>query len=151
MARSTCKIREHATRPAARDLGGLSHGASHALRVHRLTLRLPKFETYEEASQVRRSSKSVSALIVEGHALRQYKAEYLRYLARAYGSSEETIEHLVYLLETGSAEQVFEECKLLVDGYVKLCRKLFNYQTSVEKQHSPTRRYSKKLVSDDGE
>ena len=44
-----------------------------ALRVHKLTLELPRFEKYEEGSQVRRSSKSVSSNIVEGFALRTYK------------------------------------------------------------------------------
>jgi four helix bundle protein len=108
-----------------------------ALRIHAITLKLPKYETYEEGSQVRRSSKSVSSQVVEGHALRQYKPEYLHYLARAYGSAEETIEHLRYLLETGSAKQVGEECNLLVSEYGTLCRKLFNYMRSVHKQHNP--------------
>jgi four helix bundle protein len=96
------------------------------LRVHALTLKLPKHEMYEEGSQARRSSKSVSSQIVEGHALRQYKAEYLHYLGRAYGSAEETIEHLDYLLETGSASRVEEECNALANEYSILCRKLFN-------------------------
>jgi len=107
------------------------------LRVHAMTLRLPKFEMYEEGSQVRRSSKSVSAQIVEGHALRQYKAEYLHYLARAYASAEETIEHLRNLLETGSAAAVADECQDLTKEYSVLCRKLFNYMGSVQKRHEP--------------
>ena len=45
------------------------------------------------------SSKSVSAQIVEGHALRRYGIEYLRYLSRSYGSAEETMEHLEYIGE----------------------------------------------------
>ena len=92
------------------------------LRVHALTLKLPKFEMYEEGSQARRSSKSVSSQIVEGHALRQYKAEYLHYLARAYASAEETIEHLKYLLETDSAKSVADECGKLLEEYAVLCR-----------------------------
>ena len=86
---------------------------------------------------MRRSSKSVSSQIVEGHALRQYKAEYLRYLARSYGSAEETVEHLHYLVETGSASCVEEECRALVQEYTVLCRKLFNYMRAVEKEHDP--------------
>ncbi len=109
------------------------------LRVHALSLKLPKFETYEEGSQSRRASKSVSAQIVEGHALRQYKAEYEHYLARAYASGEEVIEHLQYLLGTGSATSVVSECELLIDEYDTLCRKLFNYQMSVHRQHDPKR------------
>lgn len=108
-----------------------------ALRVHSLTLNLPKYELYEEGSQVRRSSKSVSSLIVEGHALRRYKAEYVRYLSRDYGSAEETVEHLRYLLETGSAKAVATECEALENEYIVVCRKAFNYMQSVERQHDP--------------
>jgi four helix bundle protein len=74
----------------------------------------------------------VSSQIVEGHALRQYKAEYLHYLARSYGSAEETVEHLHYLLETCSASRVEKECRTLLQEDAVLCRKLFNYMRSVE-------------------
>lgn len=111
-----------------------------AIEVHGVTLKLPKHELFEEGSQARRSSKSVSSQIVEGHALRQYKAEYLHYLARAYGSAEETIEHLKFLLETDSASRVKEDCLSLVQRYETLCRKAFNYMRSVEKEHDPKRR-----------
>ena len=110
-----------------------------ALRVYRLTMRLPNHEMYEEGAQVRRSSKSVSSQIVEGHALRRYKAEYVHYLWRSYGSAEETIEHLQYFLEAGSVEHEDAECGDLIAQYVVLCRKLFNYIESVEKRHDPSR------------
>ncbi len=36
--------------------------------IHKMTLhKLPKFEMYEEGSQIRRSSKSVTSTIVEGY------------------------------------------------------------------------------------
>jgi four helix bundle protein len=127
------------TRPHSKlEVFRLAH--SLALKVHSLSLKLPKHELYEEGSQTRRSSKSVSSQIVEGHALRQYKPEYLHYLARAYASAEETIEHLAYLLESGSAQRVEDECRSLLDQYAVLCRKLFNYMSSVGKQHDPKRR-----------
>jgi hypothetical protein len=44
-----------------------------ALRVHEMTLSLPKFELYEEGSQIRRSAKSAVANIVEGFGRRRYK------------------------------------------------------------------------------
>jgi four helix bundle protein len=115
----------------------LAHGLG--LRIHALSLKLPKFELYEQSSQIRRASKSVSAQIVEGHALRQYKAEYERYLARSYASGEEVIEHLKYLLETGSAKSAAAECGLLIEEYDVLCRKVFNYMQSVRRQHDPGR------------
>lgn len=51
-----------------------------AIKVHRMTMTLPKFEMYEEGSQIRRSAKSVPANIVEGYCLRRHKNEYLQYL-----------------------------------------------------------------------
>ena len=36
-----------------------------------------KFELYETGSQIRRSAKAVTALIVEGFARRRYKADFM--------------------------------------------------------------------------
>jgi four helix bundle protein len=42
--------------------------------VHKMTLeKLPKFEMYEEGSQIRRSAKSISSNIVEGYGRRRYE------------------------------------------------------------------------------
>ncbi len=108
------------------------------LRIHAVTLKLPKYELYEEGSQMRRASKSVSAQIVEGHALRQHKAQYIHYLGRAYASAEQTIEHLGFVLQTGSGRLVAGECSVLLDAYATLCRKLLDYIRSVEKLHDPS-------------
>ena len=42
-----------------------------AIQVHSITLALPKFEMYEEGSQLRRSSKSIPTNIAEGFALKK--------------------------------------------------------------------------------
>ena len=105
------------------------------IKVHRMSLTLPKFEMFEEGSQIRRSSKSVSSNIVEGYALRIYKAEYIHYLFRAYASSMETVEHLEYLHETNSLRDklVFEE---LIAEYSELNKMLYSFIESVEREHS---------------
>lgn len=52
-----------------------------SISVHRMTLeRLPKFEMYEEGSQIRRSAKSIPSNIVEGYGRRRYKQEFIRFL-----------------------------------------------------------------------
>ena len=51
-----------------------------AIKVHYASLKLPKFELYEQGSQVRRSSKRIKDTIAEGYGRRKYKAEYIRYL-----------------------------------------------------------------------
>jgi four helix bundle protein len=103
-------------------------------RAHALSLTLPNFERFEEGGQLRRSSKSVSSRIVEGHALRRYRSDYARYLWRAYGSAEETIEHLRYLTETGSLNDKRQGDELR-EGYARLATKIFNYILSVEQGH----------------
>ena len=74
---------------------------AHALGVacHRMSMKLPKHELYETGSQLRRSSKSVSANIVEGYGRRRYKAEYIRFLVFAHASCDETGEWLEYILD----------------------------------------------------
>ncbi len=50
-----------------RDLEIYKLAFSLALDVHKLTLTLPKYEMYEQGSQVRRSTKSIKDNIVEGY------------------------------------------------------------------------------------
>ena len=71
--------------------------------IHKMTLhKLPKFEMFEEGSQIRRSIKSVKSNLVEGYGRRQYKQEFIRFLVYAISSNDETIDHLETLFETES-------------------------------------------------
>lgn len=106
-----------------------------AVAVHRMTLQnLPKFEMYEEGSQIRRSAKSISANIVEGYGRRRYKQEFIRFLVFAHGSCDETIDHLEMLFETGSLtnEVVYRDLSAQLD---LLGRKLNVFIDSVERSH----------------
>ena len=52
-----------------------------AIEVHTMTIEdLPKFEMYEQASQIRRSSKSIVSNVVEGFGRRRYKQEFIKFL-----------------------------------------------------------------------
>src|SRR3954468_21752117 len=74
-----------------------------AIAVHRMTLQgLPKFEMYEEGSQIRRSMKSIRSNIVEGYGRRRYKQDFIRFLTFALASSDETIDHLETIFESES-------------------------------------------------
>jgi four helix bundle protein len=98
----------------------LSHAL--AVRVHHLSLKLPQYEMYEEGSQVRRSSKGIAACIVEGYGRRQYKAEFIRYLAFAHASCDETIEHLNLIRETHSPHD--ESLDAVIEDYDRLGGKI---------------------------
>ena len=85
-----------------RELDIYTDSKKFAIEVHKMTLTLPKFELYEEGGQVRRSSKSVTAMIVEGYGRKRYKAEFVKYLIYSQSECDETIVHLDFLFETGS-------------------------------------------------
>ncbi|HEU4339610.1 MAG TPA: four helix bundle protein [Planctomycetota bacterium] len=119
-----------------RDLEVYKLAHSLANKIHAMTLRLPHFEMFEEGSQIRRSSKSVSTLIVEGWRLRKYRDEFLHYLHRALGSADETREHLDYLHETGSLRGDGSEYLFLASSSEKLVAKLNQFTIGVERHHS---------------
>jgi four helix bundle protein len=90
------------TMKSFRDLDVYKESKRLAIEVHTMSLRLPKFEMFEEGGQVRRSSKSVTALIVEGYGRRRYKADFIKYLVYSQAECDETITHLDFLFETMS-------------------------------------------------
>lgn len=64
------------------------------LKTHKESFRLPKHETYELGSQLRRSAHSVTANIVEGYGRNSYKQEYIRFLIFSHASNSETLCHI---------------------------------------------------------
>jgi len=106
-----------------------------AVKVHRMTLRdLPKFEMYEEGTQIRKSSKSVVSNIVEGYGRKRYKNEFIQFLTYALASCDETKAHLEMLYEASSLnEKVYQE---LFQEYERLCPKIFNFRVTVIRRHN---------------
>jgi four helix bundle protein len=73
------------------------------IAIYNMTLtKLPKFEMFEEGSQIRRSIKSVKSNIVEGYGRRRYKQEFVRFIDYALASCDETADHLDTLVATNS-------------------------------------------------
>lgn len=114
-----------------RDLEVYKESKQLAIVVHKMTLTLPKFEMYEEGSQLRRSAKAVTALIVEGYGRRRYKADFIKYLVYSHSECDETIVHLDFLFETESFTDSikYEELK---NAYSLLSRKINNFIQWVE-------------------
>lgn len=104
-----------------------------AVETHKTSLALPKFELYEEGSQLRRAAKSIPANIVEGYGRRRYKNDFIRFLTYAHASCNETIEHLEILIETNSVPA--DKGKTLLQDYDLLGRKLNRFIQSVIQQH----------------
>ncbi len=110
-----------------------------SIEIHRITLNnLPKFEMYEEGSQIRRSSKSIRSNIVEGYGRRRYKQDYIRFLCYAEASCDETIDHLETLFETGSlADKDLYET--LHNRLRQLGRMINRFLAAVEQKHQSPR------------
>jgi four helix bundle protein len=106
-----------------------------SIEIHRMTLNnLPKFEMYEEGSQIRRSSKSIRSNIVEGYWRRRYKQDYIRFLCYAEASCDETTDHLETLFETGSlADKDLYET--LHNRLRQLGRMINRFLSAVERKH----------------
>ena len=106
------------------------------IEIHKMTLHeLPNYEMFEEGSQIRRSSKSVKSLIVEGYGRRAYKQDFIRFLVISMASNDETIDHLENLFYTES----LRDNELYTDLHEKLeilGRKINNFISSVQKQHN---------------
>lgn len=96
-----------------------------AIGIHEMTLTLPKFEMYEEGSQIRRSSKTTKSTIVEGYGRRKYKQDWLKYLVYALSSNDETMDHLENLWDTKSLtdESVFMNLKTKIETLGKMLNK----------------------------
>jgi len=111
----------------------LSHELAN--RIDELTLRLPASSRFEEGEQARRSSKSVSSLIVEGYGLRKNRDQWLHFLHQALASSDETREHLRYLYEGGSLKD-HAAYSALAAACEKLSAKLGRFIIGVGRHHS---------------
>ena len=94
-----------------------------SLEVHRASLELPRIEQFALADQLRRSSKSICANLVEGFAKQSRSAaEYRRYLTVAIGSSDETQLWLRYCVDLGYVEEVAG--RLWIADYVEISKML---------------------------
>jgi len=101
-----------------------------AVKIHIMSLKLPKYELYETGSQIRRSSKSITACIVEGYGRRKFKADFIKYLVYAHASCDETILHLNFINDIHQADQYGIDYYL--QGYDSLGRKINRFIKYVE-------------------
>jgi four helix bundle protein len=103
-----------------------------AVKVHKFTLKLPKYEQYEEGAQLRKSSKGITSCIVEGYGRRKFKADYMRFLVYSHASCDETSLHLGFLNDTHDLFN--DEINFFLEKYDELGRKINKYIQHVEKE-----------------
>ncbi len=112
------------------------------IEVHCMTMqKLPKFEMFEEGSQIRRSMKSIKSNIVEGYGRRRYKYDFIKFLTYSHASCDETIDHLETLFETGSLTDETLYCSL-IERLNTLGGKLTCFIQGVDAHHSAVKEES---------
>ena len=89
-----------------------------ALEVSALTKTFPRQEQWELGRQLRASSRSVAANIVEGRAKRNSAAEFKRHLMIAYGECAET--HFWIELARDEGCGTAQKCEPLRQSYSRL-------------------------------
>ena len=104
-----------------------------AIELHELSLKFPKFEMYEEGSQLRRSSKSVPSLIAEGWGRRYYKNEFIKFLIYALASCDETKVHLDFVTRCNYISK--EQHQNYTEKYNILGKKINKYLQYVIKSY----------------
>ena len=94
---------------------------------------LPKFELCEEGSPIRRPSKAVTSLIVEGYGRRRYKADFIKYLVQSQSECVETIVHLDFLYETESFKnkELYNQLKEEYDNLSKRINKFIQWVETI--------------------
>ena len=117
-----------------RDLDIYKKAHKLAVEIHEMSLKLPKFELYEEGGQIRKSSKSIKSNIVEGFGRRRYKQEFIKFLTYSLASCDETRDHLDNLYETKSLRDK-ERYDYFCEEYDHLGKMISNFIKSVNSVH----------------
>ncbi len=102
-----------------------------ALRVHKLSLELPKEIQFDLADQIRRSSRSIPANIAEGYGRNKSSKDILNFVRTALGSNDEVLFNLEFLKDVDLLKQV--EYESLRNEYIvcgKQLTQLIKYLTS---------------------
>ena len=112
------------------DLDVFQRSYKVSLEIHHASLTFPTVEQYGLGQQIRNASKSICANIAEGFGKRSYsKAEWIRYLKIAVGSSDEMRVWIRYCLDLGYVDErtwsnwstEYKEIVRMLQGLIRSC------------------------------
>ena len=102
------------------------------LEIYKLTKNFPAEEKYSLVDQIRRSSSSIAANIVEGNE-RKTKKEFIQYLYQAKGSCAETKYHLLLAKDLGYiSETEYQDLNNKIVEISKMLSSFINFVKSSE-------------------
>ncbi len=112
-----------------KDLEIYNLAFEYALEVHHASLKMPRFELYEQGSQVRRSLKGVKDSIIEGYGRRRYKQDFIKFLTYSSASLLECKGQLETIQELYDIPEIPQ----LIKKYDNLGAKIYAFTLYVEK------------------
>ena len=102
------------------------------LRTHEFSLKLPKYELYEQGSQLRSAADSIISNIVEGYGRRAYKNDFIKFCIYAHASNLETLNHLEKIKML--YPEISEDAAELISEYDVLGAQLFRFLQYVKRE-----------------
>lgn len=103
-----------------------------AVEIHKMSLKLPRYEMYEQGSQIRKSSKGITSCIVEGYGRKKYESDFIKFLIYAHASCDETILHLNFTKDTHETDE--KKMESFIDAYNELGGKINKFIQYVERE-----------------
>ena len=105
-----------------RDIEAYQRAKALVVPMHELAAGFPSREQFDLCDQIRRASKSVTAIIVEGYSHKDTPAKAKQFWRIAMGSANEMVEHL----ETAVALQYTSQdgCRPYIEEYTIIAKQL---------------------------
>jgi len=114
-----------------KDLDVFKRSFELAIKVHKISLSLPKEYKLELADQIRRASRSIPSNIAEGFARKKSKKDTINHLKDSLGSADEIAFNLEFMRKVELLSD--EQYKFLSEQYAIVGKELTNLTKSIEK------------------
>jgi four helix bundle protein len=108
--------------------------------THAVALRLPDYEKFDLANQIRRAAKSIPANIAEGYGKRRSAKEFQSFLSNALGSATELEVHLkvareLDYLPDDVTSALISECEIVGKQLYRLMQHWRTIETTLPTSH----------------
>ena len=97
-----------------------------AIKIYKLSIKLPYPDKFETGGQIRRSSQTIKDTIAEGYGRRRYKADFLKFLIYSHSSLLESTSQAEFL-DTLHPDTGWKDIESELDTLGKKISKFIDY------------------------
>jgi four helix bundle protein len=112
-----------------KDLDVFKRSSDLAIKIHKISLSLPREFRYDLADQIRRASRSIPSNIAEGFARKKSKEDTVNHLKDSLGSTDEVAFNLEFMNNVQLIAP--EQFKFLSEQYAIVGKQLTNLIKSI--------------------